>query len=433
MKYIGGMILFFLMNYIHAQKQYSLQECIDLAKKNSSLTKLAALDVSSATLALTTAKQNKLPSASAGIGHGLNFGRSIDPSSNSFINQQITRGGFNGQAYVPIWQANQLNHSVKQFQFAEEAGKWALKNEEANLELRVTVAYLFYLNTKELNQRADIQVRTTLTQLDRLKTLLSQGVIVPNLLSDMEGQLALDQTNQLNSRQDIRNARLSLCQLMNIPYDENMDLVKEETSVTEEIIATGFSANAHPLVKFREYQIKSAETGLLAAKANRYPQFGVSFNLGSNYSSAFTLNNEKVGYPRQLSNNFNYSGLLSLSIPLLDGYRVRRDIDRAKIDIDRAKTSSELAKNTIQQQIEEAKLLAMNANEKLALAQSQVISFEKSFKIAETRFNNGVTNSTVEYIIAKNNFDRSQNVLITARYELAFRKKVLEFYSRFKE
>ena len=106
-------IVLFCNAVCFAQKQYGLQECIDLALKNSNLTKLADLSYKSSSVDVITAKQNKLPSANAGIGHGLNFGRSIDPSTNGFINEQITRGGFNGQAYLPIWQANQLNNALK--------------------------------------------------------------------------------------------------------------------------------------------------------------------------------------------------------------------------------------------------------------------------------------------------------------------------------
>lgn len=416
-----------------AQKKYGLQECIDLALKNSNLTKLADLAYKSSSVDVITAKQNKLPSANAGIGHGLNFGRSIDPSTNGFINEQITRGGFNGQAYLPIWQANQLNNALKSSQYAEEANRWALKNEEANLQLQVTIAYLQILNNKELLVRAEMQEQTTMAQINRLKTLDAQGAIIPSQLSDMEGQLAQDQLNLLANEQDLKSAKLSLLQLMNIPYHESFDIQNSDGLNT---INTKYDFSStllqHPMVKSNEFQIKSAELNLASAKSLKYPQLGFSLNLGSNYSSAYTINNEKVKYPKQLSNNFNYSGLVSLSIPILDGYRVRSQIKKAEIAIDRAKVNTDLAKNTVQQQIEQAGFLAEGARERYDLAEIQFKSFEKSFKIAEARFNNGTTNSTVEYIIAKNNYDRAQNLVITAKYEMAFRSKVLEFYSNIK-
>ena len=426
-------IVLFCNAVCFAQKQYGLQECIDLALKNSNWTKLADLSYKSSSVDVITAKQNKLPSANAGIGHGLNFGRSIDPSTNGFINEQITRGGFNGQAYLPIWQANQLNNALKSSQYAEESNRWALKNEEANLQLRVTIAYLQILNNKELLVRAEMQEQTTRAQIDRLKTLDAQGAINPSQLSDMEGQLAQDQLNLLANEQDLKSAKLSLLQLMNIPYNESFDIQNNEGTNT---IGTNhdFSSTLvqHPMIKSNEFQIKSAELNLASAKSLKYPQLGFSLNLGSNYSSAYTINNEKVKYPKQLSNNFNYSGLVSLSIPILDGYRVRSQIKKAEIAIDRAKVNTDLAKNTVQQQIEQASFLTVGAKERFDLAEIQLKSFEKSFKIAETRFNNGTTNSTVEYIIAKNNYDRAQNMVITAKYEMAFRSKVLEFYSNIK-
>lgn len=428
--FIAGILI---ISQAIGQKLYSLDECIDIALRNSIKTKLAVLAISDADIDLFRAKQFQLPNANAGIGHGLNFGRSIDPSTNGFINEQITRGGFNGNAYLPIWQDGALVKNILSSKYADTSAQYSLKSEQSNLKLQVTLAYLQLLTNKELAVRADLQEKTTANQLTRLKNMASQGAVVPNQVADMQGQFAQDQINTLASKQQIKAARLFLLQLMNLPYDESFD-IQNETNAPVKVESMSKLVNAltnHPMIKAQEAQTKSAEYNLAYNKAQRVPQLGLSFNLGSSYSSAYRLNNAEVSYPKQLSNNFNYSGLIGLDIPILSGGRVRSAIKKSENAIARAKANTELAKNTIQQQIEEAKFQLNAAEEKFHLAEVQTKAFEESFKIAESRFNNGVTNSTVEYILAKKNYDQSQNQLIMYKYELSFRKSIVDLYSSF--
>jgi outer membrane protein len=67
------------------------------------------------------------------------------------------------------------------------------------------------------------------------------------------------------------------------------------------------------------------------------------------------------------------------------------------------------------------------AKERKQLASEQVQAFQESFRAAEIRFNAGVGTS-VDYLTAKNNLDRSQLAFITSQYEQFLRLRVLEFY-----
>ncbi len=57
----------------------------------------------------------------------------------------------------------------------------------------------------------------------------------------------------------------------------------------------------------------------------------------------------------------------------------------------------------------------------------QVADFEESFRTTEVRFNAGAV-TQVDYLIAKNNVDRSRSNLIIAKYDYIFREKILDYY-----
>ena len=55
-------------------------------------------------------------------------------------------------------------------------------------------------------------------------------------------------------------------------------------------------------------------------------------------------------------------------------------------------------------------------------------NFTESFRSTEIRFNNGVINS-YEFLMAKNNLDRTRVNLSQVKYDYIFRTKLLDFYA----
>ena len=84
-------------------------------------------------------------------------------------------------------------------------------------------------------------------------------------------------------------------------------------------------------------------------------------------------------------------------------------------------------KTQLQQSIERAYVNLISSSEKYQLLLAQVNSFAESFRAAEIRFNAGATTS-VDYLIAKNNLDKSKSNLIISKYDFVLREKVLDYY-----
>ena len=81
----------------------------------------------------------------------------------------------------------------------------------------------------------------------------------------------------------------------------------------------------------------------------------------------------------------------------------------------------------LSQAIEQAYFNMTAAQNRYKVLMAQVEAFKESFRIAEIRFNEGVITS-VDYIIAKNNLDRANINLISARYDFVLRTKILDYY-----
>ena len=105
----------------------------------------------------------------------------------------------------------------------------------------------------------------------------------------------------------------------------------------------------------------------------------------------------------------------------------RNRIQQAVIAEKRAAFELTTTQTQVRQQIDQAYLNMQTALERLQTLEKQEADFRLSFKAAEVKFNAGA-NTSVDYMLAKNNLDRASANLIAARYDFIFRNKILDFY-----
>ena len=123
---------------------------------------------------------------------------------------------------------------------------------------------------------------------------------------------------------------------------------------------------------------------------------------------------------------------LSLRMPILNSLYNRNRIKLAEINLKAVVLQAQTTKVELRHEIELAYLNMNNAWERYQILQEQVAAYSESFRAADVRFAAGVGTS-VDYVIAKNNLDRAQINLISAKYDYFLRKRVLLFYSEEKQ
>jgi outer membrane protein len=67
--------------------------------------------------------------------------------------------------------------------------------------------------------------------------MVKEGAVGQYLLSDLRGQLANDEISIINAQNAVDLTKLALCQLMNIPYNKDMVLERNDTMIPSEIYA----------------------------------------------------------------------------------------------------------------------------------------------------------------------------------------------------
>ena len=442
----------------------TLQQCIEIGIANNLEVLQSDLQAQSDEINWKQAKTNMLPDLNANASHGLNTGRSIDPNTNTYINQNNSYASYGLGTGVTIFNGFSMQNLVRQNKLTYEASKMTFQQRKDNLTLNIILAYLQVLNNEDLLLQARNQSELSNKQVERLNILDKEGAIPPSQFFDIKGQYAGDQINIISAQAAVETARINLCQLMNVPYDKNISVERLDVSALAEVYAdtpatiyeTALQQFAQ--IKAVDFTVKSSEAGIKVARGRLFPTLSLNAGLGTRYSNTATsqvlvnsfdtvtndyvivngnqvkvrtIQNEfvfpKITYADQLKNNRSTGVSLDLQIPIFNGFFQRNRIKLAKLDLKNSQLIARTTKTQMQQSIEQAYINMTSAAERYKILVEQVAAYTESFRAAEIRFNAGVGNS-IDYLTAKNNVDRANLNLINAQYDYMLRTKILDYY-----
>jgi len=448
----------------NAQVKLTLRQCIDSAIANNLELKQAELQMSSARIDWQQSKTNLLPTLNGFASHGINQGRSIDPFSNAFVDQQINFAQYGINSGVTLFNGLGLQRTVQQNALAYEAAKMDVQQMKDNLTLNTILAYLQVLTNEDLLEQSLSQLEVSKQQVERLQKMDREGAIIPSQLTNLQGEQAGNELTVITNRNNVETSRLSLFQLMNVMYVPAVSFERisadQFTLQYDAGVAEIYEAALDQLavVKAAELRKRSAGKGVQAAKGFMFPVLSFNSNLNTNYSSAAMQNvflntsevesdnyvlvdgvkskvvqqqtnfrSDRIAYNRQLDNNLYTTFSIDLNIPLLNSFTAKNRVKRAAIQLKNSEYVEESTKIQLRQQVEQAYANMTGARNRYDALLRQVEAFTSSFRIAEVRFNAGVE-TVVDYIIAKNNLDRANSNLIIARYDYLLRTKILDYY-----
>ncbi len=462
-------ICLFTVTTCYTQDKWDLQQCVDYALKNNISVRQA--DVQARIYALTY-EQNKLsqfPSVNFQNSGGYNFGRSIDPTSNSFTTQEIlfVNHSLNVNLDLFNWFSKRNTVAASKFQAAAYiAGAEKARNDVA---LNVANAYLqILLNAEQINI-SDVQVKQSVEQLGIVKRQVEAGALPELNQAELEAQLANDSSNLITSRANYTLSVLQLKAVLNIPADQNFEVAippvdqipVESLAELDPAAVYALAVKNMPQQKINDLNLQAAIKNVAAVKGQMYPSLTLFGNLDSRYSNAerlyatattrafapigkvgvggtdyiVTTQNEvtiptaysKNTYWRQLNTNFGQAIGLGLNIPIFNGGAARTNWRKAQLNVTNVELQKEQDAQTLKQDIYQSHTNAVAALQKFNASKKGAETAQKAYDFAKKRFDVGLLN-TIDLITTQNNLFRAKINLVSAQYDYVFKMKLLEFY-----
>jgi outer membrane protein len=419
----------------NAQNVWSLQKCIDYALENNIQIKQQHLNTQFYENQVSQAKSNRLPNLNAQIGNDNSFGRSLT-YLNTYrnVNSSSITGG--AGTNFTIFNGFQLSNAIDKQELDLQATLKDLQKAKDDMMLNIAGMYLQILFAEELVLIDEAQMEVTEQQLDRTGQLVDAGSLAKGALLEIEAQLAREELQLVNDKNNLQLSYLGLYQMLELPIAESFKIekpvlpeVKASISMANSFDVFNNALNVRPEIQAAQLRVKSAEKDLEIAKGNYYPSLTFNANYYNLYNNKYTdINGEDIVFADQIKNNARSSLGLTLGIPIFNRFQVRNGVSNAELQISDYQYRLQTASNTLRKEIEQAYTNALASLNRYISSEKAVESMEEAFRYVEEKFNVGMVN-TVDYNLQKNQLTAAQSQLLQSKYEYIFRTKILDFYN----
>ncbi|NCA77335.1 MAG: TolC family protein [Alphaproteobacteria bacterium] len=415
---------------------WTFQQCLDTALAHNITVNQTRMTNELNKVTLEQSKAARIPGFSANASEALNFGKNIDPTTNTFVTEAYHSTNLGVSGTFNLFNGLQTANTIRQNRLNVEAGQYDIEKARNDVTLNITTGYLQVLFYREILATAISQEEATKAQVDRTTKLVSAGKSPESDLLQIRSQLATDNLSVVTAHNQLDLARVTLMQLMEIPVTDQFDVavppVNEQIPMLSQTIEDIYqkSLAVQPQISSFSLKLSASQMALKVSEGAHWPRLSMGANLNTNYASSRTKGNvNPEGYPffEQIWDNIGQSFSLGLSIPIYSNRQIRSNIERAKINVINAQLNEQNTKNVLRKSVEQTYADLKAAAKKYEATLLQLEAVDAVYKNAETKFTVGVMNAT-DFLIQKNSFTQSQSSMIQAKYDLIFKGKILDFY-----
>ncbi|PRD47345.1 TolC family protein [Sphingobacterium haloxyli] len=407
----------------------SLHECVRLAVEHNPTLKQTELNLYRNEVNYQQARYNRLPSLEGNIEHGYNEGRSVNATTNQFVNTSFFSGGQSLYLSAPIFNGFQILHDIRRRASAREAGKLEFEGAVNELKLDVIEAYVLVLTAQDMLLQTEGQLAVTRENVDRMEIMQREGAADPGDFYDLKGQLRTDQNMLETNKQVLYDRRLRLAALLNMAIDELPELEPLPFSIDQkrysglELYHTAI--DVLPQFKALNWRVKEARQQIKVTKSDYYPSLSLAASIQSRFSS---IDESGFNYWQQFRNYPAKGVSLNLRIPIFSKMRIRTQVKLAKLDLDEVKWEQEIQENALREETAKAVFSMKTLRENVNNLREQEQSYQEAFRIAQVHFDAGNSNSVV-FLTAKNKLDNTRNALVIKQYEWIMQKYINDYYA----
>lgn len=420
-----------------AQKQWTLQDCIDYAMANNITLQKSKLQKESATEDLKGAKAALLPTLSASTNQSLGYQPWKDTGmayvTNGTVNTKVDKTSYNGSYSLSeqwtVWNGNRNINTVKLDQFSEEQAELQAQETANSIQERIAQIYSQILYLAENVKVNEQMLETSLKNEERGQEMVNVGKMSKADLAQLSAQRANDEYSIVEAKSQLMNYKLQLKQLLEITDNEQFDVAIPEIG-DDQVLAqipemqTVYEQTllSRPEIERLQLAIKSSDVSVSIAKAGWMPSVNLT---GGITTSTNSLSGTDWG--SQIKSNVNTSLGVGVTMPIYDGRSTKTAVNKAKISQLQAQLNLQDQQKTLYSDIQQYWLNAWTNQQKYQAAKSSVESAQQSYDLLSEQFRLGLKN-IVELMTGKDNLLSAQQNQLQSKYLALYNQQMLEFY-----
>ena len=410
---------------------FSLDQCVDFAQKNN-------VQVKNALLAVQVQAQTNREIAAAALPTITASTNLVDYTQipTSLLPAQI----FGGQAgtFIPVQFGTKFNATyganLQQLLFDGQVFI-ALRARATSMDLQRKNAALTQENIKANIYKIYYQLSASKTQLNildanitRLKTLARDAQIMYKNgfaekldVDKVNVQLNNLETEKLKANNSVAIGYMGLKMLMGMPVKDSLvltDVINEKSLTNDILTETDFQYNVRKDFQYLNTVKKMNQFNVKRYQLSNLPTISMTGSYSKNAQrSQFDFFEGGNWFPTSLIN-------LNISLPLFNGFATDARIKRTKIELKQTENQIEALKNSIDNEMNQAKLNYMSSvatvqfqKKNMELAESVYQQTKKKFE-AGTGSNTEISAAQADLVSAQNNYMNALYAALIAKVDL---------------
>ena len=457
-------LFFSPLGLLKAQTRFTLTTAVDFAVNNNLSLKELRLNRALDDDILLQSKLNLLPSLNGSLSRANSYGRSINPTTNTYFNNNTSydQGQLNSQ--VVLFGGFQKLNTIRQNRYALLSDQSNLEKSKNDIILNVITYYVAILSYEDLIVSGKDKLLVSQQTLEFDQKKLDAGTITESDYLNDKAAYDQDAQNLTGYQNNLDIAKITLANYMNLDPSKPLDLARPD-SVSVENLKTQYdpleviekASTNLPDLKTAEYTAQAYQKGLAIAKGALLPTLTLGGSYGAVYSPNYTqttytptgqfqsttyiTQNSKdpvlapvfntsssiISFGDQLKNNITKQLYLSLSIPIFNGWQQHLAVKRANYYYQKALMDKEITKANLNKTIVQAIIDLRAAEKSYYSSKSAAEASKKAFYFSQIRYNVGLLNS-LDYNLSKSKYAIAEATAIQNKYNYLFRAKVIDFY-----
>ena len=447
--------------------EWSLKRCLEYAVENNLTiqdTRTGGVGLDNQKINSKLAKSQRYPNFSLGSSLGLNFGRTVDPTTNDFITTNFFSNGFQLNTGVSVYEGGRIKNEIKRTNADLMASEEDLNGAIINMAFDLAATYFNALLAQENVENIKFQLENSSKEIERMNRMIEVGTRAKAEIYDLEAQKATTEQDLAMSINNYDIAMVSLKAQMNIGFDIDIVLVvpdmnqnlysDPDVQTFEEVYQRAYDFS--PSNKAQKHRVKSAEYNLEVSKAGLLPTVFAGGNINTNFSnqskevtgfntSTFSqpvtidgvpavLGTDQVnpiftdkGYGAQIDDNLFYGFGVNINVPIYSNYQNKASVERSKVNLENMRIQEKISENNLRNRTQQLLTDARGAKRTLEASEKTLKAREIAKTNAEKRFKVGALNS-YDYISIQNQNNQALINYSIAKYDYIYKIKILDYY-----
>ena len=419
------------MTSAKAQNCMSLHDCMEYAVSNSTKMRIqqaatgdAQIDRRDAALKLFT------PNINASTYAYYNFGRNIDPQTNTYFNTTSFHNSYSVNAGYDLFNGFEAVNNLKISKTGMLIAESQEKQVEADVCLAVMEAYYNVVYYKRLCDVYEEQVANAEASLKKASRQEELGQKGHADVVQMEADLADRQYDYINTCNMYRDQLMVLADLMFWPVDQELVI---DTSVPSLVISSeaeksvvDFALDHNPAVQIASWRQLNAKRELNTARWQVLPTVSLYGGWSTNY---FTyLGSEPNPFFDMFKNNGGEYVEVSVSIPIWNRLSKQSAISRKRHAFEKATAEYDQKRRDVESEVRRAVQDRDGAMTAYLQAQHKAEVQEEAYTLHLKKMEQGLI-SPLEFQTASNNYLKAQADEMNSLFKYLIKQAVVKYYN----